>query len=360
MSSDKVARGAYSWREITTQADSWRDALAAAKAQREAVCGILSKASSVLFIGCGSTHYLAQFAAPYFQAVTGKQSRGLPSSELLLQTDTILAPGEHPAVVALSRSGETSETILAMQKMRELGCQTITISCYDQTGLAEVSDVTVAIPEGREESFAQTRSFAGMLVAVQALAALVADDDDLLAELGGLAPLADDIIARAKPLAKEWGEDESIKRITYLGSGWLFGLASEATVKMKEMSLSMAEPYHFMEFRHGPMSLVDPEHLIVALLSERTREYELAVLHDLKERGARIVVIAQNADQVEAFDGWHLLQASVSERARPVLYLPMVQLLAYYRSMHRGLNPDRPRNVVMAIKLSGTDMEKDA
>ncbi len=66
------------------------------------------------------------------------------------------------------------------------------------------------------------------------------------------------------PLAERVGADESTKRITYLGSGPLFGLASEATVKMKEMSLSVAEPYHFMEFRHGPMSLVDGEHLVVA------------------------------------------------------------------------------------------------
>jgi glucosamine--fructose-6-phosphate aminotransferase (isomerizing) len=353
----EAERGAFSWREIITQAESWAGALTAAVAARADLSELFGDGGRVLFIGCGSTHYLAQFVAPFFQAVTGRQSQGLPSSELLLQTDTLLAAGERPTVVALSRSGETSETILAMQKMRARGCKTLTISCYDATGLSATSDLTIAIPEGREQSFAQTRSFAGMLVAAQAVAALVAHDEALLADLAALPALADDLIARAQPLAQRWGEDETIQRITYLGSGWLYGLASEATVKMKEMSLSMAEPYHFMEFRHGPMSLVDHAHLVVALVSDRTRDYELAVLRDLRERGARIVVVANSAAGLEAFDDVLALGAAAPERARPVLYLPVVQLMAYYRSMGRGLNPDRPRNVVMAIKLSGTEMD---
>jgi len=353
----EMERGAFSWGEIDTQAESWAGALAAATASRGAVRQLFGDGGRVLFIGCGSTHYLAQFAAPFFQAVTGRPSCGLPSSELLLQTDTVVAAGERPVVVALSRSGETSESIMAMEKMRALGCQGLTISCYGETGLSAASDMTITIPEGREKSFAQTRSFAGMLVAAQAVAALVAKDEALLAELAALPGLAADLIARARPLARRWGEDASIQRITYLGSGWLYGVASEATVKMKEMSLSMAEPYHFMEFRHGPMSLVDREHLVVALVSERARDYELAVLRDLQERGARIVAVANDTRGLEAFDDALALDAPVSERAHPVLYLPVVQLMAYYRSMARGLNPDRPRNVVMAIKLTGTEMD---
>lgn len=353
---EMTERGAFSWHEIVTQASSWQGALMAASAKGQAAKALLAPVNRVLFIGCGSTHYLAQFAAPFYQVVTGCASQAVPSSELLLQTETVIARGDRPAVVALSRSGETSETIMAMQKAAQLGCPTLTISCYEDVGLARVSDLTIGIPEGREESFAQTRSFAGMLVAAQVVAALVAGDAALLTDLGRLPGLAQGVISRAQPVAQRWGEDETIKRITYLGSGWVYGLASEATVKMKEMSLSMAEPYHFMEFRHGPMSLVDQEHLIVALLSDSVREYELAVLRDLKARGARVLAVSNRVDDLAEFDDAYALQATVGERARPVLYLPLVQLMAYYRSMHRGLNPDRPRNVVMAIKLTGTEM----
>jgi glucosamine--fructose-6-phosphate aminotransferase (isomerizing) len=217
--------------------------------------------------------------------------------------------------------------------------------------------VTIELPVGREESYAQTRSFASMLVATQATAALVADDPGMLGDLRRLPALASPLMGRAEPLAKRLGADETIKRITFLGSGPVYGLANEATVKCKEMSLSMAEAYHFMEFRHGPMSLVDGEHLIVALMSDATRSYELSVLRDLRERGARVVAVANRADDLsDACEAWLSLDADVAEGARPVLYLPFVQLFAYYRSMSRGLNPDRPRNVVMAIRLAGTEM----
>jgi glucosamine--fructose-6-phosphate aminotransferase (isomerizing) len=126
---------------------------------------------------------------------------------------------------------------------------------------------------------------------------------------------------------------------------------------MKEMSLSSAEAYHFLEFRHGPMSLVDRDHLIVGLLSEELRDFELAVLRDLKARGGRILAIAPTDDGLAGLaDDALVLGQAVSEAARPVLYLPLLQLLAYHRALGRKLNPDRPRNVVMAIRLDGAEM----
>ncbi len=354
-----VNAGEYSYREITTQAAAWQGALDAVARQREALVRLLecNRDREHLFVGCGSTHYLAQFAAPFFCRVTGRRTRSLPSSELALQTDAVLPPGEVPFVIALSRSGETSETIMAVERMRARGAAALTIGCYGTSALAVASDQTIEVAQGREESFAQTRSFAAMLMASQALAALVAGDVPLAGQLAALPGLAEGIIARSTPLARRFGADESIRRITYLGSGPLYGLASEATVKMKEMSLSPAEPYHFMEFRHGPMSLVDGEHLVVALLSEGMREYELSVLQDLRTRGARIVVVGNNlGGAASAYDGALDLGTRLSERACPVLYLPFLQLLAYYRAMGRGLNPDRPRNVTMAIKLDGVHL----
>ncbi len=354
--------GVHSRQEILSQAVAWRGALAAVEAQRAPLESWLAahQGRELFFTGCGSTHYLALFAARYFQAISGRPSRGAPASELAFQTETLVAPGAVPGVVAISRSGETTETVLAVEKLTARGARALAISCYDDAPLSAAVERTIAIPEGREESFAQTRSFAGMLIAAQALAALAADDAALWDELQQLPPLAEPLLARADPLARAIGQDESLKRITYLGSGPLFGLANEATVKMKEMSLSLAEAYTFMEFRHGPMSLVDGEHLVVALLSQTMREHEAAVLRDLKARGARILAIGSGLSGLEGVAEAHFdLQTSLSERAQPVLYLPMLQLLAYHRALGRGLNPDRPRNVVMAIRLAGVEMIED-
>lgn len=352
--------GEFTWHEITTQGESWRSAIEATLALKEPLQALLRRNADqpIFFIGCGSTHYLAQYAAPFFQGTTGLPCRSAPSSELYLQTDALVGRGERPLIVALSRSGETSETILAVEKMRARGCEALTISCYEATPLAALSSLTIAIVGGREQSFAQTRSFAGMLVALQALAALAAGDEALLAELRSLPEMAPDIIARATPLARTLGPSEAFQRITYLGSGPLYGLANEATVKVKEMSLSIAEGYHFLEFRHGPIALVDEEHLIIALLSDALREYELGVLRDLKQLGAHILAIANDDRGLgELCEAVFTLNAPVPERSRAVLYLPFVQLFAYFRALARGLNPDRPRHVVMAVKLPETRKE---
>ncbi len=357
-----VTNGAYTRQEILKQADAWQGALKAVQAQREALESWLASIPSreLFFTGCGSTHYLALFAAPFFQSVTGWRCRGVPASELVWQTETLVPPEATPGVVALSRSGETSETLLAVQKLAQRGSRSLAISCYDAKPICTSAEQTIAIPEGREQSFAQTGSFAGMLIAVQALAALAADDAGLWGHLQSLPALADPLIARADPLAQAIGPDEGLQRITYLGSGPLYGLANEGTVKMKEMSLSLAEAYHFMEFRHGPMSLVDDAHLVIGLLSETMRPYELGVLRDLRERGARILAVGNRLSGLEdVADATFDLETTLPERAQAALYLPLLQLMAYHRALGRGLNPDRPRNVVMAIKLSGAEMVKD-
>jgi len=353
------ARGIRTLAEITTQAESWRGGIAAAKeAGDDVICELRHAArEGVLLIGCGSTYYLASCLAPWTVAAMGVPAQALPSSELALGAHWALACGRQPLVVALSRSGATSETLMAVERAHALGCRVVGVTCYPNSELAQAADVVIALPDGQEDSFAQTRSFAGMLVATQALAARMADRASVMLELERLPDLARDAIHEADDLAHSLAA-ESWTRVSYLGSGWLYGLAGEAMIKMKEMALATAEAFHAMEFRHGPMALVDEGHLVVALLSEGMGRYEEGVLADLRQRGGQIVALSpQTPAYHEDYAAWLQVGAEVSELARPALYLPFVQLLAYHRAMRAGQNPDRPRNVVMAIRLSGTAME---
>jgi glucosamine--fructose-6-phosphate aminotransferase (isomerizing) len=111
---------------------------------------------------------------------------------------------------------------------------------------------------------------------------------------------------------------------------------------MKEMSLSHSEPFHFMEFRHGPKSMVTPSTLIVGLTSESAQER--AVLNDLRALGARVLTLGEHEGEV-AFN------SGVSEIARNVLYLPVGQRLAFERSLFNHLNPDRPNNLDVVVRL---------
>ena len=363
-------RGRYTLDEISTQGDSWRGGLRAAEAVPEGALTMLAEAGcgGMLLMGCGSTYYLAQALAPWVTQVLGVAAWAVPSSELALGDGWTLATGHRPLVVALSRSGATSETAMAVRLAKERGCRVAVVTCYPDSELAALADVTVALPEGQERSFAQTRSFAGMLVATQMLVARMGSSAGcsqtegagcvaLVEELARLPSLAGEAVAAADALAQRWA-DAGWDRVSYLGSGMRYGLAGEAMIKMKEMALATAEAFHAMEFRHGPMALVDERHLVVALLSDAMGRYEEGVLADLCERGARVVALGpQQPVYADAYAAWLPVGGDLSELARSVLYLPFLQLLAYYRAMAAGQDPDRPRNVVMAIRLTGTAME---
>lgn len=127
--------------------------------------------------------------------------------------------------------------------------------------------------------------------------------------------------------------------------------ASEANLKMKEMSLAYSEAFHFMEFRHGPMSMVNRHTLIVGLLSEAASEQEIQVLREMRKQGARTLVLSTQTVPADAADYQIMLQTKLPEMQRAVLFLPVLQLLGYYRALKNGQNPDQPHNLTAVIVL---------
>jgi glucosamine--fructose-6-phosphate aminotransferase (isomerizing) len=115
---------------------------------------------------------------------------------------------------------------------------------------------------------------------------------------------------------------------------------------MKEMSLSHSEPFHFMEFRHGPQSMVTPDTLMVGLVSSTNQTSERAVLDEMHQRGAHLLSLGEQDTEVAFSSG-------ISESIRNVLYLPIAQWMAYERAMVRGLDPDRPHNLEAVVRLEG-------
>src|SRR5262249_42132408 len=118
-----------------------------------------------------------------------------------------------------------------------------------------------------------------------------------------------------------------------------------ANLKLKEMSRTHSEPFHFLEFRHGPMSMVTAGTMIVGLRSDGARSLEQAVLDEMQSMGAAIVSLGETGTTV-AFE------SGLDEAVRGVLYLPVLQLMAMYRSLSKGDDPDRPRNLPAVVELA--------
>ena len=328
------------YNEIKSQTEAWTQALELTKAAQ------LPKAENydqVIFTGCGSTYYLSLAAAALYQELTGFPARAVPGGELLLNTKTVVS-NQKNLLVAISRSGTTTETIRAVEKFiaAKLG-DVLAISNYDDS-LSQTADFSIVIPKGQEESVAQTKSFASMYVAAVALAARMADRKDLLEKMSSLPRVGEGLIQEFEPSARQLGENLGFDRFYFLGSGIRYGLACEVNLKMKEMTLTHSEPFHFLEFRHGPMSMVNEKTVVVGLVSESNFKHEKAVLDEMQALGASVVALGESGIEI-AFN------SGISERVGGILYLPILQLMAFYRSLAKGLNPDSPNNLEAVVKL---------
>lgn len=330
--------------EIYTQTNAWYEAIEVTESKVDEIAKInLNSYSQIIFIGCGSTYFLSTAAASYFRSLTGQMALALPSSELLFPNNE-LGKGKI-LLIAISRSGTTSETLTVVSnfKKNDLG-DVIVLTNYSDSPLAKLGNLCISINKGQEKSVVQTRSFASMFLAVTTLINILnskkinGDYKNALVNSGNL------IIKKYDNFAKSLANDHTINQVFYLGSGLRYGLANELSLKLKEMSQTATEAYHFFEFRHGPISMVDANTLVIGLMSDNAFEQEKAVLVDAAKFGAKMLMIGENNSDI-------VFNSGLPENVRQVLFLPMLQMFAYYRSVSLGKNPDSPRHISAVVEL---------
>lgn len=336
----------YTFEEITGQTTGWAEAIERVSAHAPEILQLdLAAHQQVICTGCGSTYYLALSAAALLQARTGVISRAFPASELLFSPQSTYTRGK-AILVAISRSGATTETVKAVEAFRsQQRGKVVVITNYADSPLAALGDVVLAMPIAQERSVAQTRSFASMHVAVAALADLLDADASRESYADALIESGERLLRDHADLAGDLAANEQIEQVFFLGSGARYGLACEASLKLKEMSQTVSEPFHFLEFRHGPISMVDANTLVIGLVSEAQRDRELEVLDQVRSYGGRTLTIGENGTDIAFGSG-------IAAHLRNVLYLPVLQLFAYHRSVAKGKNPDSPRNLAQYIELN--------
>jgi glutamine---fructose-6-phosphate transaminase (isomerizing) len=344
---DPALPGHHTLAELLSQPDAWRAALAAISSAAEALRALWRTGyARVIFTGCGSPYYAAQAAAAQLREA-GIDASALPGSEIWLNAAALPSNGR-TLLVALSRSGETTELLRACAAFdaRRIG-DIVTMSCYPDAALARAGALNIVLPSGQEHSFAQTRAFTCLYLAAICLGPIVRNDSALLAKLAQLPDACADLLSAQHDALRAIGGGAGLERFYFLGSGARYGLASELSLKMKEMSISHSEPFHFLEFRHGPQTMVNAHTLVIGLVSDTAAAHEFAVLDDMRALGARVLSLgAAGACDIR------LGGSSIDDAARGPLYVVAGQVLAHARALANGRNPDRPHNLHAVVKLA--------
>jgi len=286
--------------EIADEPNAWRLAVEAADREIEK---LPTFGSRVAFVGCGTSLYMSQAVAALRESSGDGESDAFPASEFS-------SDRSYDLVVAISRSGTTTEVVRLLEGLRDR--PTLAISAVAGTPVVEAASNAIVIDFADEQSVVQTR------FATSALALFRAH---LGESLDG--PIADAERMVEAPLLFD---PASFRQFVYLGTGWCAAIASEAALKIREATGSWAEAYPAMEYRHGPISVATESSVVWAF-----GEVERSLLDQIHETGATVV----NEPGID-----------------PMAHLVLAQRSAVALAEARGLDPDKPRNLTRSVVLS--------
>jgi glutamine---fructose-6-phosphate transaminase (isomerizing) len=351
------APGGHSLAEILSQPQFWSTCLKQLRASgfTESIRQSFGGASEWIFIGCGSSYYIALAAAATWSALTGMSARAIPASEILLFPETALPGNEKRVAVLISRSGRTSETVSAAEFLRgKHNVHTLTVTGTQNELLEKFTHSTLPLLPSDEQSTVMTRSFTSMLLGLQSLAASWAGNRAFVDGLEKIALTSKTILQNLHQQILHFVEAHDFADYVCLGQGPFYGLACETALKITEMSCSYAQSFHTLEFRHGPKSIVSPETLVIFLLSEQGYDAECEVLQEIKSLGGTTIAITNRADQRAhaAVDLLIELNFTAPELARISPYVLAGQLLGLYTGLKKNLDPDNPRNLSRVVILN--------
>jgi glucosamine--fructose-6-phosphate aminotransferase (isomerizing) len=274
----------------------------------------------------------------------------------------------HPSVLVLSQSGETSDTLAALEAARMRGQRTLAITNHPASTIAHEADVSMPLAAGVEKAIPATKSFTCQLAVLYLLAlyegarlgrihaaALAEHIQELLGVPGKIESAFDGWRDQMAALA---GKYKSAATFLYLGRGIHYAIAREGALKLKEASYVHAEGYPVGELKHGPNALVSDRVPLVVLatvdrgLDASVMRYEktLQLLADMKAQGAKVIAIAnQDDDEIASLAGDCVRVERASEYLLPILEVVPLQLFSYFMALEHGVDVDRPRNLSKAV-----------
>ena len=346
-------RGAYTLEEIRSQAESWTGTMNRIDRQSKELLQLVSEADNIIFTGCGSAFNVSHALAPVFQRAAGLICRPVHASDMAINSDMFVSPRGKTLVVAISRSGSTTESVMALRKAASLGCRTLSIVCFPDSPMAKEADASVVLEEASEKSVTTTRSLTSMVLCGQYLSAVSSQDSKRI----GMYRTLPEIFRRKSAMFEEIGErisqNPETKKYAFVGSGSYYGLAREAQLKIKEMVLLPSDSYITLDFQHGPMSNVDSAMLVSILVSDSGKDHDLLFTRNMEHLGGKTLVLCDSAGSGFSNAGHYVIEldSDLPDGVRDILYMPPLQFMAYYKSMATGNDPDNPKNLHYYVEV---------
>ncbi len=285
-----------------------------------------------VFVGCGTSYNLALSLAG-LSNLAGQKAIAVPGGEWVNRPGAYCPDWTKAHVIALSRSGETTETVAAARISRKAGAFVTAITVEPDSSIAKAGSQVLVSPTDKREDIVMTVSASLMLLLGMRMLG-IAIPPDFIDDAENLLKQTDTVLP---------GTFVTRRHIVYLGAGPLYGIALEGTLKLMEMSQVFSQGFHPLEYRHGPISLIDGQSAAVVLHGEDEVANETSIVGELRDKGAYVLGFGGAGDVTFTLD--------CPAALRPLAVLPALQLLGERMAVAHGLDTTKPRHLTKVVTL---------
>ena len=312
-----------------------------------------------VFIGMGTSLHAAMNGASALEALARIPAYAENASEFRYRNPVL---DSHTLVVSVTQSGETADTLAAMELARDSGCLLVTAVEAEGTQATRLANVTLPVRCGQEIGVAATKTMTATMVTLSLMAARLASLRGNLSEqaeaklakaLSALPALTGIALERVEPIKKLADDLTAYSHLLYLGRGAQFPVAMEGALKMKEIAYIHAEGYAAGEMKHGVNALISKDMPTIAI-APRDAMFDKMVsnVNEVKSRGGRVIAVTTDGDDVMRSLADDVLYVPLAHTLfQPLLNIIPLQMLAYHTSVALGMNPDKPRNLAKTVTV---------
>jgi glutamine---fructose-6-phosphate transaminase (isomerizing) len=322
---------------------------------------VLGRVNAVTFLACGTSYHAAKVATYWLEEIAGIPAYAEIASEYRYRTSV---PNPDALIVTISQSGETADTLAALNHAKILGQdKTLTICNVPESALTRASRLKFLTRAGPEIGVASTKAFTTQLAGLFLLTLVLAKlrgrltaerEAAYLAELRSLPNKTQQVLA-LEPQVEAWAQRFANKHhALFLGRGVHYPVALEGALKLKEISYIHAEAYPAGELKHGPLALVDEDMPVITIApNDQLIEKLKSNMQEVRARGGELYVFADGDVAIEESAFVHVIKLPGGSNGAlsPILHTVTLQMLSYHAALQKGTDVDKPRNLAKSVTV---------
>ena len=317
------------------------------------------QAGRIIFVACGTSWHASLIGEHLIENLCRIPVEVEYASEFRYRNPIIRS---NDVVIAVSQSGETADTLAAVELARKAGAFVYGICNAVGSSIARATDSGTYIHVGPEIGVASTKAFTGQVTVMAMIALAIAKEKGTISTERRQA-IAKSLLELPQTIKKVLETDKMVADLSkiftyahnfiYLGRGYNYPTALEGALKLKEISYIHAEGYPAAEMKHGPIALIDAEMpTVVIAVPDHTYEKTVSNMEEIKARGGKIIaVIAQGDSHARKSADYTIEIPTTDECLMPVIVSIPLQLMAYYIAVYKGRNVDQPRNLAKSVTV---------